>query len=343
MTALFCWSATAQNGVTVSNLDVKPGTVTFNVSWNNEHPTDFLWSDSVWVFVDYNKNGVMTRLPVTSATATAGTVTKIQGNDKGVWVIGNARSAGNFSATVRLLTDITDVAGACAYASNYPPVGEYTSANKIKFTGTPEYNIVLRHSNGTTDTLQSGKIFLVPDGDTLKSFSDKTGAPGFIGVRGTPPYARSSQTWTFGSSTLTWSDRILADPPLCEKKTSLSSDATNMEFLVANYNDRDEYYYSWSCVSTSATYLCPAPWRIPTIDELVAISPLSATEITLPTWAYIGYYCGGSVLGLNTFSSEWSITPNSGYSCYIKVNTSGTFAQDCGGWRQCAMPVRCCM
>jgi uncharacterized protein (TIGR02145 family) len=180
MTVLFCWSATAQNGVTVSNLDVKPGTVTFNVSWNNEHPTDFLWSDSVWVFVDYNKNGVMTRLPVTSATATAGTVTKIQSNDKGVWVIGNARSAGNFSATVQLLTATADLAGVCAYASNYPPVGEYTATNKIKFTGTPEYDIVLRHSNGTTDTLQSGKIFLVPDGDTLKSFSDKTGAPGVM-------------------------------------------------------------------------------------------------------------------------------------------------------------------
>jgi hypothetical protein len=143
----------AQNGVTVSNLNVASGTVTFNVSWNNNMPPDFLWSDSVWVFVDYNKNGVMTRLPVTNATATAGTVSKIQGNDKGVWVIGDARSAGNFSATVQLLTDITDVAGACAYASNYPPVGEYETPMQIKFTGTPPYDLVLVTAGSSTCTL----------------------------------------------------------------------------------------------------------------------------------------------------------------------------------------------
>jgi hypothetical protein len=180
MMALFCWSATAQNGVTVSNLDVEPGTVTFNVSWKKADMPP-LWSDTVWVFVDYNNAGKMERLPITSATATAGIVEKISGNDTGVKLIGNARTAGSFSATVQLHTAATaTLSGACAYASNYPPVGEYTATNKIEFTGTQEYNIVLKHSNGTTDTLQSGKLFLVPDGDMLKSFSDKTGAPGMM-------------------------------------------------------------------------------------------------------------------------------------------------------------------
>jgi uncharacterized protein (TIGR02145 family) len=97
-----------------------------------------------------------------------------------VWVVGNARSNGSFSATVQLLAATADIVGACAYAPNYPPVAEYAAVNKIKFTGTPEYDIVLKHSNGTTDTLQSGKTFLVPDGYTLQSFSDNTGAPGII-------------------------------------------------------------------------------------------------------------------------------------------------------------------
>jgi hypothetical protein len=58
------------NGVTVNGLDVKPGTVTFNVSWCNiGMPT--LWSDSVWVFVDYNNAGKMERLPLSGATLTA--------------------------------------------------------------------------------------------------------------------------------------------------------------------------------------------------------------------------------------------------------------------------------
>jgi hypothetical protein len=63
---------TAQNGngVKVSNLSVDAGTVTFNVSWQTPMPMA-LWSDTVWVFVDYNDAGVMKRLPVTGATLTA--------------------------------------------------------------------------------------------------------------------------------------------------------------------------------------------------------------------------------------------------------------------------------
>jgi uncharacterized protein (TIGR02145 family) len=177
MTALLYWSATAQNGVTVTGLNVAAGTVTFNVSWRNTGmPT--LWNDSVWVFVDYNKNGVMTRLPVISATATAGTVEKISGNDQGVRVIGNARSAGSFSATVWLFTDITDIVGACAYASNYPPVGGYASAEEMVFTGTPPYEVEVKDAGGYPRTLQSGSTFMVPASRVVTSFSDKTGAPG---------------------------------------------------------------------------------------------------------------------------------------------------------------------
>jgi uncharacterized protein (TIGR02145 family) len=171
----------AQNGVTVSNLVVNAGTVTFNVSWNKNTMPVALWSDTVWVFVDYNDNGTMKRLPVTSATVSAGTVTKIPGNDKGVWVVGNARNAGSFSATVKLLLDAaTNVAGACAYASNYPPVGKYTAASVIEFTGTPIYDIILKDGSGATSTWQSRGQFTVPASYTMQSFSDKTGAPGIV-------------------------------------------------------------------------------------------------------------------------------------------------------------------
>jgi hypothetical protein len=80
---------------------------------------------------------------------------------------------------VKLLFDAaTNVAGACAYASNYPPVGKYTAADKIEFTGTPIYNIVLKDGSGVTSTWQSDGVFTVPAGYTYDSFSDKTGAPG---------------------------------------------------------------------------------------------------------------------------------------------------------------------
>jgi hypothetical protein len=167
----------AQNGVTVSNLAVDAGTVTFNVSWNKPMPV-MLWSDTVWVFVDYNNNGVMERLPVTGGTASAGTVTKIPSNDKGVWVAGNARTNGSFSAAVKLFTAIKDIGGACVYGSNYPPVGKYTAADKIEFTGTPPYNIVLKNNSGGTENRTENSPYTVPASYTIQSFTDKTGAPG---------------------------------------------------------------------------------------------------------------------------------------------------------------------
>jgi hypothetical protein len=176
----------AQNGMTISNLTVDAGTVTFNVSWNKD-AMPALWLDSAWVFVDYNNKGVMMRLPLSpgatlTATSPGGKVIAAQGNNQGVWVVGNARQEGSFSATVKLLSTVTNIGGACAYASSYPPVGRYTSATKIAFTGTPPFELTF-DSGDEPVTLQWKTppytyIYTVPDETTLLSFTDKTGAPG---------------------------------------------------------------------------------------------------------------------------------------------------------------------
>jgi hypothetical protein len=178
----------AQNGVTVSNFAINAGTATFNVSWDKATMPVSVWSDTVWVFVDYNKNGVMTRLPLrTGATLTAtsapgvGKVIEVPGNTDGVWVAGNARSAGNFSATVKLLTAAApgDFPGACAYASNFPSVGKYTTATSVSFIGTPMYKIILKETGGTGFlTEYSDGSYSIRAGYTIQSFTDATGAPG---------------------------------------------------------------------------------------------------------------------------------------------------------------------
>jgi hypothetical protein len=148
-------------------------------------PPDFLWSDSVWVFVDYNNAGKMERLPLSGATLTspswaAASITLEDGNTSGAWVVGNAQSAGSFSATVQLLTATAVNSGACAYASNYPPVGKYTTATDIVFTGTSPYAVVLEQEGGGTEIRESGSSFTEPPGYMMQSFTDKTGAPGII-------------------------------------------------------------------------------------------------------------------------------------------------------------------
>jgi hypothetical protein len=179
---------------TVSGLQVMPGaagspsTVTFDVSWD-EDALPALWSDTMWVFVDYNKNGKMTRLELLlsagatlTATSAPGVGELVEENIKGAWVVGDARTNSPFSATVQLYTDETTIAGACAYASSYPPVGKYVSSSEIVFTGTPMYEITLVHENGNTfETVESGGTFLLPGSYTVSSFTDATGAPGVLG------------------------------------------------------------------------------------------------------------------------------------------------------------------
>jgi hypothetical protein len=185
-----CWPAVlkAQNGVMVSGLTVDAGTVTFNMSWIDTGLPE-VWSDTVWVFVDYNNAGKMERLLLTTgATLTEtsasgiGCVEYATDNKKGVWVIGNARDAGSFSATVQLFTATatTDFPGVCVYASNYPPLGKWKEdGSGVSFTGTPNYEILLTHiQSGATSTVISGKDFVIPPEYVITSFTDATGAPG---------------------------------------------------------------------------------------------------------------------------------------------------------------------
>ena len=62
-------------------------------------------------------------------------------------------------------------------------MGEYTSVTNISFTGTPPYALVLKQAGGATYSWSSlDGTLLMPEGFTVESFTDKTGAPGvFIG------------------------------------------------------------------------------------------------------------------------------------------------------------------
>jgi uncharacterized protein (TIGR02145 family) len=132
-------------------------------------------------------------------------VVEVENNDQGVWVAGNARDASAFSATVQLLTATAGLAGACVYASNYPPVGEYkNNATEISFTGTPDYEVILERNDKSTYTATVGKngSLLIPNGEVALSFTDKTGAPGKLSCMPSTPYnlTVSATTYCAGSS-----------------------------------------------------------------------------------------------------------------------------------------------
>ena len=184
------------NGITISNFAAAPGkedaptTLTFNIQWEPRSDGQ-VWSDTVWVFVDYNNKGTMTRLPLaTGATLTnpswdGAEVIEVPGNDKGVWVVGNARATqGAFTATVQLVETwrATSLHGLCIYAINYPPRAQYTDDGNIKLNGTPPF--YLTYSNGSAATVTADKAMsTITLTGTLASFTDASLAPGVINCK----------------------------------------------------------------------------------------------------------------------------------------------------------------
>jgi hypothetical protein len=65
------FSLSAQNGITISNFSANTGsptTLTFDVQW--VPLPGKMWSDTAWVFINYNNAGTMARLPLITSGAT---------------------------------------------------------------------------------------------------------------------------------------------------------------------------------------------------------------------------------------------------------------------------------
>jgi hypothetical protein len=173
--ALSALAGEAQTNVSVFNFKATPGTsattATFSVSWTSAG------NDSVWVFVDYNTAGTMKRLPLTTATVSAGTVRSP--NKWGAWVVAPA-DGGDFSATVTLSSGTTYSYGSCAYAISRPPKALYTAYNTVAFTGTPPFELEFE---GSSSVSVPAAIYTIPAGSTLASVTDATRAPGIINCK----------------------------------------------------------------------------------------------------------------------------------------------------------------
>ena len=330
MTALLLWPMVlaAQNGITVSNLIMDAGTVTFSVNWKNTG-MPAIWSDTAWVWVDYNTAGTMTRLPLApgatlTATSAPGVakVMEVSGNNKGVWVVGNARDAGSFSATVRLLTATATAAAACVYASNYPPVGQYTTGTNISFRGTRPYDVVLKHTDGSTTVTQvTGGSYSMPAGYTLQSFTDKTGAPGVLKCTSAalPTVTSSTGGSRCGAGTVT----------LMASSSGAVIDwysAASGETLLLSGNNT----YTTSSISTSTTYYAQARNSSSGCLSAARTAVLATINSSpaVPTMSGGGTQCGGSrtikaTAGSGGTGIRW--TDNNSTSASRTVSTTGTY------------------
>jgi hypothetical protein len=121
-----------------------------------------------------------------------------------------------------------------------------------------------------------------------------------------PPDAASTRTWIIGNQT--WSDHI--NVPACFKSSynGGTADAPRADCR----NDPDySYLYSWQYVHDHASTLCPAPWRVPTREDFMAVVDVLGSNFTTSQYGWsLGGYCGiaGTIYSNDSRGYYWSST-----------------------------------
>jgi uncharacterized protein (TIGR02145 family) len=159
----------------------------------------------------------------------------------------------------------------------------------------------------------------------------------------TPPFAASTQTWTFGDQI--WSDAIQC--PECNKETSEESDT---EPDCSSYADAESgktfYYFNWPYVDAKKNTMCPDPWRVPTKEDFVALvetlggnTPAACNALST-AWGYGGVFAGWSGGYVRSAGYYWSSARDSTglrYSNHEPLTASVELWPAQGSWQQ----VRC--
>jgi hypothetical protein len=151
-------------------------------------------------------------------------------------------------------------------------------------------------------------------------------------------HAASTQTWTFGSSTLTWSDVIHI--PECNKTTFGIS---NTEPACRSHTEGANtwYYYNWPYVNANAHTLCPAPWRVPAREDFDALVAVTTTGELSAVWGY-GGLAHSTVYDVSSQADYWSSTEvDTGYAYYLLYRSCNTDLLVYSTTKELGHQVRC--
>jgi hypothetical protein len=126
-------------------------------------------------------------------------------------------------------------------------------------------------------------------------------------VATTPGNAASTQTWTFGSSKLVWSD-VIQISPACNK-SGFTSDYYSPQCRSDNSgNDKKlRYFYNWAYVNANGATLCPSAsgWRVPTLSDLEELVSNTSYSALISIWGLGGYVDGVKVWAVDLTVSYW--------------------------------------
>jgi hypothetical protein len=126
-----------------------------------------------------------------------------------------------------------------------------------------------------------------------------------------PPYAATTQTWTFGNQT--WSDAI--QMPDCNKE-DFEDSYTDPQCRSYTENGKTWYYYNWPYVNANKTTMCPDPWRVPTKEDFDVLVSNTTSSTLIDAWGYGGGARGSSMYDVNSYADYWSSTVDSDNTNY---------------------------
>jgi hypothetical protein len=136
----------------------------------------------------------------------------------------------------------------------------------------------------------------------------------------TPPYAASTQTWTFGDQT--WSDAIRI--PACNKSDFISPDfigsITAPDCRSYTYGSTTWHYYNWPYVIANHDKMCPAPWRVPSREDFERLDANTNDKTLAAAWELAGFAYGSSMNYDGSYGYYWSSTEyDTRYACILGI------------------------
>lgn len=174
--------------------------IKFSIQWKSIPNDNYTHNTKIWVWVDYYKienhqlSGKWTRATITGVSA--GTV---EAGGKGFWLQGNA---GVYNQEITaMLGGMPQKFNWCVYASDAPPVAEFTTSNSILFYGNKPFTIT--YSDQSVAANLPAAPYTPVAGKTIASFTDATNCPGIVKYNMPQPVLGGGGSYCAASANLT--------------------------------------------------------------------------------------------------------------------------------------------
>ena len=341
---------------TTSTLNVS-GTKTLTATVLPENATNksVSWSSNNTAVATVN-NGVVTAVALGSATIT---VTTSDGNKTAICAITVAPVpvtgvSLNYSLTTRVPGDLFSLTAtilplnatnkALSWSSNDETVA--TVDNGLVTTKSPGIaTIVVTTVDGNFTAVSSLTV----------ATGCSTATPGWGTSLGTVSFA-TSQEWTISDNGITqiWSDAVLAYN--CNKATFDGGSDGNYKADGRSNPDQKGNLFSWVAVIRFQDQLCPAPWRIPSMQDFINLDlAMGGTGEHRTNWAfvntrYFGLWGGafggicesdGTLNGQGMWASYWSASEYFSmarslyFDAFGNIHTQGHSGKEAGFTLRC--------